>query len=107
MNACLQQPTNVLFRRIYQLLKICKFFVVQDGRPAVLGVPDIDKLSLISFNSETIGRQVASDDITDNSKRNGQCKRTIQIEGKKCEQFESEEQDAEARSQTMQTIQPS
>ena len=29
---------------------ICKFFVVQDGGPMVLGMPDIDKLSLISFN---------------------------------------------------------
>ena len=27
--------------------KMCKFFVVQDGGPAVLGLPVIDKLSLI------------------------------------------------------------
>ena len=52
--------------------KIYKFFVVQDGGPAVFGMPDIDKLSLISFNCETIGRQEVSDDITDNNKRNGQ-----------------------------------
>ena len=72
---------------------------MQDSGPAVLGMPDIDKLCLISFNCETTDRQVASDDITDNSKRNGQCKRAIQIEVRKCEQFESEKQDAEGQSQ--------
>ena len=45
---------------------------MQGSSPAVLGMPDIDKLSLISFKCETIGRQVASDNITDNSKRNHQ-----------------------------------
>ena len=38
---------------------IYKFFVVQDGSPAVLGMPDIDKLSLISFNCETTHVKVA------------------------------------------------
>ena len=51
--------------------KICKFFVVQDYSQAVIGMPDIDKLSLISFYCETIGRQMVSDAVTDNSKRNG------------------------------------
>ena len=41
---------------------------------AVLGMLDIDKLSLILFNCETIGRQVMSDDIADNSKKNDLCK---------------------------------
>ena len=70
-------------------------------------MPDIDKLNLISVNCKTMGRKVVSDDITDNSKRNGQCKRAVQIEGRKCEQFKNEKQDAEALSQRMQTIQPS
>ena len=56
---------------------------MQDRGPAVLSMPDIDKLSLILFNCERIGRQVASDDISDNSKRNSQCKRAVQIEGGK------------------------
>ena len=84
---------------IIYIENIGKFFVVQDGSPAVLGMSDIDKLSLISFNCETIGRQVALDDIIDNSKRNSQCNRAIQTEGGKCKQFESEKQDAEAQSQ--------
>ena len=42
-------------------------FVVQDGGPAVLGIPDIDKLSLISFNCKTTDRQVEKDDIIHNS----------------------------------------
>ena len=42
---------------------------------------------------------MVSDDITDNSKRNGQCERAIQIDGRKFEQFESEKQDAEEQSQ--------
>ena len=62
-------------------------------------MPDIDKLCLISSDCKTIGRQVASDDITDNSKRNSQCERAIQIEGGKCEHFESEKYDAEGQSQ--------
>ena len=80
---------------------------MQDGSLVVLGMPDIDELSPISVNCETIGRQVMADDITDNSKRNGQCQKAIQIEGGEYEQFESEKQDAEAQSQKMQTIQPS
>ena len=65
----------------------------------MLGISDRDNLGILTINGETIDRQVVSDDITDNSKRHGQCKRTIQIEGGKCEQFESEKQDAEAQSQ--------
>ena len=75
--------------------KICKIFVVQDGSPAVLGMQDIDKLSLISFNCETTHRQVVTDDIIDNRV----CKSLIQIESGKCEQFEGEKQDEEPQSQ--------
>ena len=72
---------------------------MQNGDPAVLGMPDKDKPGLISFYCETTHRQMVTDDLTDNSKRNGQCKRAIQIEDRKCEQFESEKQDVEAQSQ--------
>ena len=60
--------------------------------PTVLGIPDIDKLSLISFNGETTHKQVAVDDSADNSKH----KSHIQTEGRKCKQFESEKQDVDA-----------
>ena len=63
---------------------------MQDVSPAVLGMPDIDKLSLISVNSETTNRQVAKDDIIDNRV----CESPIQTKGGKCEQFEGEKQDA-------------
>ena len=47
--------------------KKIKFFVVQIGSPAVLGMPDIDKLGLISLIYDTTHRQVAADDSRDNS----------------------------------------
>ena len=75
--------------------KHCRFSLVQDGGPAVLGMPDIDKLSLISFNCETTHRQVTVDDSVDNN----ECESQIQIGGRKCKQFESEKQIAEAQSQ--------
>ena len=68
---------------------------MQDGGPTVLCMPDIDKLGLISVNCETTHRQVAVDDVLDNSK----CKSPSQTECGKCEQFEGEKQDAEAQSQ--------
>ena len=47
--------------------KICKFFVVHIGSPAVLGMQDIDKLGLISINYDTMHGQVVEDDNIDNS----------------------------------------
>ena len=55
-------------------LKIYKFFVVQDGGPAALAMPDIDNQGVLTIYCETIGRQVRSDDITDNSKRTTRAK---------------------------------
>ena len=72
------------------------FFVVQDGGLAMMGMPNIDKLSLVSFTCKKIGGQVAVDDITENCKRNSQCEGPIQTESRKCNQFEREKQDAEA-----------
>ena len=46
----------------------------------MLGIPDIDSLGVLTINCENIGRQVASDQNTDNSKRNCQCKREIQTD---------------------------
>ena len=35
--------------------KDCKFFVVQGGIPALVGMPEIDNLSVLTLNCETIG----------------------------------------------------
>ena len=34
------------------------FFAVQGGNQAVLGMPDIDNLGVLTINCETLGRQV-------------------------------------------------
>ena len=68
---------------------------MQDGSPVVLGMPDIDKLSLILFDCTTINRQVATDNIRDISVSGS----PIQTEGGKCKQFEGKKQDAEPQSQ--------
>ena len=47
--------------------KIVSFFIAQNGSPAVLGMPDIDRLDLISLNYDTTHRLVAEDDSIDNS----------------------------------------
>ena len=67
------------------------------GSPAELGMPDIDNLGALTVNSETIDRQVASDENTDNCKRNCQHKRAIQTEGGKFQSYENKRQDAEAQ----------
>ena len=77
----------------------CKFFVVQGSSSAVLGMPDIDNLGILTINCETIGRQVTPDENAGNSKRNRQHERTIQTEGGKFESYENKRQDAEAKSQ--------
>ena len=56
------------------------------GGPVVLcmpDMPDIDNLGVLTISCETIGRQVESDEHTDNSKRYCKCERTIQTEGRK------------------------
>ena len=67
--------------------KKCKFFVVQSGGPAVLSMPDIDKLGLMSLTYDTAHRQVAADDSIDNSES------PIQTKGGKCEQFKVKEKE--------------
>ena len=52
-------------------------FVVPGSGQASLGMPDIDNLSLMTVNYETIGRQLAADDNAD--------KRSSSIEGRKPE----------------------
>ena len=71
---------------------------MQGGTPAVLGMPGIDKLGLLTMNYETVSRQVASDDSTDNSKRNCQHKKQFK---QKVENMKSKKKtwDAEAQSQ--------
>ena len=45
----------------------------------MLGMPDIDNLGVLPINYKTIGRQLGSDDNTDNRKRNWQYKRAVNI----------------------------
>ena len=45
--------------------KIVSCFVVQGGSSAVLGMPDIDSLGVLTINCEKIGRQAASDENTE------------------------------------------
>ena len=71
--------------------KLCKFFIAQNGSPAVLGMQDIDKLGLISVNYNTTHRQVAEDDNINNSES------PHQTEGSKCEQFKGEKEKEEAQ----------
>ena len=46
---------------------ICKFLVMHNCSPAVLGLQDIGKLGLISINYSTKHRQVAEEGSRDNS----------------------------------------
>ena len=71
--------------------KICKFFVVHNGSPAVLGMQDIDKLGLISVIYSTKCRQVTKEDSRDISES------PRQTEGSKCEQFKGMKQEAETQ----------
>ena len=66
-------------------------FVVHNGRPAVLGMQDIDKLRLILINYSTKHRQVAKEDRRDSSKS------PRQTEGSKCEQLKGMKQEAETQ----------
>ena len=50
-------------------------------------MPDMDNLDVLTINCETIDRQVASDKNTNNSNRNCQHERTIQIKGRKFESY--------------------
>ena len=45
-------------------------FVVPGRRPALLGIPDINNLGVLTIKYDTIGRLVASDDNAKNMKRN-------------------------------------
>ena len=48
--------------------------------PALLGMPDIETLSVLTINDKTIGRQLVSGDNADKRQRNCQCERAIQRE---------------------------
>ena len=70
-----------------------KFFVVLRSGPALLGMPDIDTLGVVTIKCEAIGRQVASDDNADRRKRNCQYERAVQTEGGKPETWINKRQD--------------
>ena len=90
-NKGIRQPKTCKLKIIHNKKeKNCKFFVAQNGSPAVLGMQDIDKLGLISVNYNTMHRQVAEDDSIDNSEN--------QTDGSKCEQFKGEKQEEEVQS---------
>ena len=72
--------------------KNCKVFVAHNSRSVMLGMQDIDKLSLISVNCNTTHRKVAKGDKVDNSDS------TSQTESCKCKQFTGEKQETEVQS---------
>ena len=72
--------------------KICKFFVAHKSSPAVLGMEDIDELSIISVNCNTMHRHVAKGDKVNNSESRSQ------KESGKWKQFTGEKQETEAQS---------
>ena len=74
--------------------KICKFYVVHNGSPAVLGMQDIDNLGLISINYSTKCRQVPEEDSR-GSRDNSESLR--QTEGGKRELFKGKKQEAETQ----------
>ena len=61
--------------------KICKLLVVPGSSPALLSMPDIDNLHVLTINYETINRQLVSYDNADNRKRKSQYERAVQTEG--------------------------
>ena len=48
--------------------------------PALLGMPDIDNLGVLTINSETIGRQLVPDNNADSRKGNCQYEKAVQTE---------------------------
>ena len=92
-NKGIRQPKTCKLKVIHnEKEKICKFFVAQNGSPAVLGMQDIAMLGLISLNYDAAHRQVAEGDSIDNSERQSQ------TEGDKCKQFKGKKQEAETQS---------
>ena len=65
--------------------KVCKFLVVQERYPALLSIPDVETLGVLTINNKTIGRQLASGDSAYNRHINCQCTRAAQTEGRKLE----------------------
>ena len=74
-------------------------FLVPGCGPAFLGMPDIDNLGVLTINCKTIGRQFASDNKTDNRKRNHQCEKAVQTKGGMSESCTNKMQDVETQSQ--------
>ena len=75
------------------------FFVVLRGSPALLGMPDIDNLGILTINHETIDRHLGSGNNEDNRKRNCQYKGAVQTEGGIPESCTNKRQDAERQNQ--------
>ena len=93
------QLGTVYLTLMHKEKKIISVFVVQGGSPAVLGMPEIETLGVLTINYDTIGRQAASDDNANNWKRNCQCVSAVQTEGGKFECHENKRQDTEEQSE--------
>ena len=59
---------------------MCKCFVLPGSHPALLGMPGIQPLGVITIKYETIARQLTPDDNPDKRQRNCQSERAVETE---------------------------
>ena len=74
-------------------------FVVPGRDPALLGMPHIEILDVLTIKYNTIGRQLASDNKANKRQRNCQCERAVQRGGRKLERYVSNWQDIDLQKQ--------
>ena len=65
--------------------------------PALLGMPDIETLGLLTIDEKTIDRQLALGDNAGKRQRNCQCERAVQAEGRKLVSYADNRQDVDAQ----------
>ena len=73
------------------------FFVLQGSKRALLGMPDIQTVGVLTINHDTLGRQLASDESTDKRKTNRQSKRAVQTQGQKPESWKNKMYDVDVQ----------
>ena len=72
--------------------KVCKCFVVPGSGPVLLGMTDVETLSVLTIRYNTIGRQLTSDD-------------KAKAEGWKLERYAYNTQDVDVQNNVMETMQ--
>ena len=55
--------------------KLSRFFVVHRTGPALLGMPDIETLGVLTKDDKTLDRKLALGDNADKGQRNCQCEK--------------------------------